>query len=339
MRLAIDGDMLCFAKLVVAEKSSQCSQRQGRNKCSSFEKILKTMSPRKQVLAQVITSARQSGSTNGTISKTFHLFPAKNNKSTDKIKTIAIRGTGILAQIIAPAPTCRRNMSYLAASSTTPNNETDELSQQPTIEIYNALPLGCVDYNKSWAWQHTLLSKRLAHRRSASGKEAADCDCLLLLEHAPVYTLGRGSDQAHITFLNSPSRERERQQLSRQGSARLVVDRQSDNVVGKLSTRDAIRHLSKLATPVIAPNGVPIFRVERGGEVTWHGPSQLVVYPLLDLKHDCYKQDLHWYLRMVEQVVIETLAEYGIEGQRDDENTGKRSLLLLRIAYHRFDSH
>jgi len=72
----------------------------------------------------------------------------------------------------------------------------------------------------------------------------------------------------------------------------------------------------------MAPNGVPIYRVERGGEVTFHGPGQLVVYPLLDLKRVPLKQDLHWYLRMVEEVVILTLQHYDIDACRDEVNTG-----------------
>lgn len=72
----------------------------------------------------------------------------------------------------------------------------------------------------------------------------------------------------------------------------------------------------------MAPNGVPIYRMERGGEVTFHGPGQLVVYPLSDLRRPPYKQDLHWYLRMVEEVVIQTLLAYDIKGNRDDINTG-----------------
>jgi len=75
--------------------------------------------------------------------------------------------------------------------------------------------------------------------------------------------------------------------------------------------------------PVYAPNGVPIYRIERGGEVTYHGPGQLVVYPLLDLRRQPYKQDLHWYLRCVEEVVIQVLKEYDIKGVRDEINTGK----------------
>ena len=75
--------------------------------------------------------------------------------------------------------------------------------------------------------------------------------------------------------------------------------------------------------PVLAPNGAPIYRIERGGEVTFHGPGQLIVYPLLDLRCQPYQKDLHWYLRSVEEVIIQTLGEYGIEGVRDDINTGE----------------
>lgn len=63
-----------------------------------------------------------------------------------------------------------------------------------------------------------------------------------------------------------------------------------------------------------------LHRCERGGEVTFHGPGQLVGYPILDLTY--YKKDLHWYLRSIEEIIIRTLSEYGVEGERDTENTG-----------------
>ena len=92
--------------------------------------------------------------------------------------------------------------------------------------------------------------------------------------------------------------------------------------------------------PVIAPNGVPIYRIERGGEVTYHGPGMLVVYPLLDLRRDPYKQDLHWYLRCVEEVIIQVLKEFNITGVRDDINTGmvtfqnrKSNILKVHVPY------
>jgi len=88
----------------------------------------------------------------------------------------------------------------------------------------------------------------------------------------------------------------------------------------------AVERLTKSISPVVAPNGVPVYRVDRGGEVTFHGPSQLVVYPMLDLKDGgrsgAYQADLHWYLRMIEEVIIQTLKHYGIDGNRDEINTG-----------------
>ncbi|OWZ23734.1 Lipoyl(octanoyl) transferase [Phytophthora megakarya] len=65
---------------------------------------------------------------------------------------------------------------------------------------------------------------------------------------------------------------------------------------------------------------VKLVRVDRGGEVTYHGPGQVVVYPILDLTQ--HKKDLHWYLRQVEEVVIRTLAKFGIQGERVDGLTG-----------------
>lgn len=63
-----------------------------------------------------------------------------------------------------------------------------------------------------------------------------------------------------------------------------------------------------------------IYRVERGGEVTYHCPGQLVGYPILNLRH--YQLDLHWYLRQLEEVLIRVLAVYGLQGERLSGFTG-----------------
>src|SRR5688572_2397090 len=70
----------------------------------------------------------------------------------------------------------------------------------------------------------------------------------------------------------------------------------------------------------LASRGVELFEVERGGDVTYHGPGQLVGYPIIDLKR--HKQDLHWYLRQVEAALIESLRPFGIEGMRQPGYTG-----------------
>ena len=76
-----------------------------------------------------------------------------------------------------------------------------------------------------------------------------------------------------------------------------------------------------LASPaLLAARGVEVFEVERGGDVTFHGPGQLVGYPIIDLKR--HKRDLHWYLRRVEEALIVGLADYGIAGERSAGYTG-----------------
>jgi lipoate-protein ligase B len=76
-----------------------------------------------------------------------------------------------------------------------------------------------------------------------------------------------------------------------------------------------------LATPeYLRQRGVDLFEVERGGDVTFHGPGQLVGYPILDLKR--HRKDLHWYLRQVEQLLIDAIAAYGLHGDRRSPYTG-----------------
>jgi lipoate-protein ligase B len=70
----------------------------------------------------------------------------------------------------------------------------------------------------------------------------------------------------------------------------------------------------------LASKGVELFEVERGGDVTFHGPGQLVGYPIIDLKR--HKLDLHWYLRQVEEALIQTLAAYSIPAERNVGFTG-----------------
>lgn len=83
--------------------------------------------------------------------------------------------------------------------------------------------------------------------------------------------------------------------------------------------------------------GVELFEVERGGDVTFHGPGQLVGYPIIDLKR--HRQDLHWYLRSLEQALINSLADYGIPGERNTSYTGvwTRGKKIASIGVHARD--
>ena len=66
--------------------------------------------------------------------------------------------------------------------------------------------------------------------------------------------------------------------------------------------------------------GAEFYKINRGGDITYHGPGQLVGYPILDLEN--FFTDIHKYLRLLEEMVILTLAEYGIKGERSKGETG-----------------
>ncbi len=95
-------------------------------------------------------------------------------------------------------------------------------------------------------------------------------DTLILVEHEPVYTLGKNADENHL-----------------------------------LQSRD---------------ESVDVFNIERGGDITFHGPGQLVGYPILDLSK--YKKSVSWYMRTLEQLTIDVLAEFGINAKRIEGLTG-----------------
>ena len=132
--------------------------------------------------------------------------------------------------------------------------------------LLDVIDLGRRDYLDTLALQRDLRLARL------DGREPRDL--LLLVEHEPVYTLGRGT------------------------------------------------RASSLPLPVAAleARGATVAEVERGGDVTWHGPGQLVGYPILDLRQ--HREDLHWYLRQLERALIGALVELGLEATPDPGRTG-----------------
>ena len=127
--------------------------------------------------------------------------------------------------------------------------------------------LGRIAFEDALALQEALVAERAA---AAASGAAGPPEVLLLLEHEPVYTIGRTPDQS--------------------------------------SLRDAA-HLPH-----------PVVQINRGGQATYHGPGQLVGYPILDLA--ARGQDLHRYLRELEEVLIETLAQYGVDAGRREGLTG-----------------
>ena len=107
-------------------------------------------------------------------------------------------------------------------------------------------------------------------------------DQLLLLEHEPVYTIGRTPDQSSLS------------------------------ATGSRPTRDGELGAAHLPHP--------LFAINRGGQATYHGPGQLMGYPIIDLRRCGH--DLHKYLRWLEQLLIEVLAKHNIAATRRESLTG-----------------
>jgi lipoate-protein ligase B len=91
---------------------------------------------------------------------------------------------------------------------------------------------------------------------------------------------------------------------------------------------------------VLAPGDMPIFEIERGGDVTYHGPGQLVGYPIFLLREE--ERDLHVYLRNLEEALIRTVGRFGIAGERKQGWTGAwtaggvRKLASIGVAVKRW---
>jgi lipoate-protein ligase B len=86
--------------------------------------------------------------------------------------------------------------------------------------------------------------------------------------------------------------------------------------LGRVANKENI--LAK--TEELNTRGIRLFGVERGGDVTYHGPGQLTLYPVLNLSH--YKKDIHWYLRSLEDIAIKVLTDFGVCGTKIKGKTG-----------------
>ena len=71
---------------------------------------------------------------------------------------------------------------------------------------------------------------------------------------------------------------------------------------------------------ILSKQGIEVIENDRGGDITFHGPGQIVGYPILNLAY--FKKDIHWYLRTLEELIINTLAQFGLKAQRNKGLTG-----------------
>lgn len=123
----------------------------------------------------------------------------------------------------------------------------------------------CLDYRQSWIIQKQLVRDRIAQDQP---------DTLILLEHPPVYTVGRSGHAASLM-------------------------------------RD---------TGLPQSSDIPLYYVERGGSITYHGPGQLIGYPILYLRQFC--SGPRRFVFLLEEVLIRTLSEWGIQGRRLEQRPG-----------------
>jgi lipoyl(octanoyl) transferase len=131
--------------------------------------------------------------------------------------------------------------------------------------------LGVVDLGRRPYADVLALQRALCRQRMAGERHE---DLLLLVEHEPVVTLGRGTRTSSLP----------------------------------------------LAPAELERRGLVVAEVERGGDVTYHGPGQLVGYPVLDLRQ--HREDLHWYLRQLEAGLIDALGALGVPAERSPGLTG-----------------
>jgi lipoyl(octanoyl) transferase len=131
--------------------------------------------------------------------------------------------------------------------------------------------IGQMPYKQAWDYQEQLLRQAIDIKGAGKGLPV---NRLLLVEHPPVYTLGKSGHVENILISEEEMRLK----------------------------------------------GIEYFKTNRGGDITFHGPQQIVGYPIIDLEQ--FYTDLGRYLRSLEEVIIETIAVFGIKGQRSPGETG-----------------
>ena len=168
-----------------------------------------------------------------------------------------------------------------------------------------------INFDTAWGHQREILDDQMERLSLTNGKEKTSNDddvssflptsdednegtktghrdTIIMLQHHPVYTLGTGSDEKFVKASSSTSDD-------------------SDD-----------------STDSLIPS-VPVVRMDRGGEVTYHGPGQITVYPVLDLRS--YRQDIHWYMRALEEAIILAISKCStntkpLRAEREDGVTG-----------------
>ena len=150
--------------------------------------------------------------------------------------------------------------------------------------------LGQMNYKPAWDYQETLLQQNVRIKSEVGNYEAV-VNNPLTTHHSPLTEL---TTQNFLLFVEHPP---------------VFTLGKSGNINNVLLSEERLNE-----------KGIEFFKTNRGGDITFHGPQQVVGYPILDLEK--FDTDIGHYLRNLEQVIILTLADYGIEGGRSKGETG-----------------
>ena len=148
--------------------------------------------------------------------------------------------------------------------------------------------LNIVEYKKAWDYQEELLQQNLKVKAELRQQAMVDAGALLATDDSPLTT------NHHLLFCEHPP----------------------VYTLGKSGNMDNVL----MSEQELEDNHIQFFNTNRGGDITFHGLQQIVGYPILDLEK--FYTDIGKYLRNLEEVIINTIAEYGIRGERSSGETG-----------------
>jgi lipoyl(octanoyl) transferase len=150
--------------------------------------------------------------------------------------------------------------------------------------------LGSMDYKTAWDYQENLLQENVQIKAEVRSQElvVSENDDILIIQDLPLTT------QNYLLFVEHPP---------------VFTLGKSGNMNNVLLSEEKLNE-----------RGIEFFRTNRGGDITFHGPGQIVGYPILDLEK--FDTDIGHYLRNLEEVIILTLADYGIDAGRSKGETG-----------------
>jgi len=140
------------------------------------------------------------------------------------------------------------------------------------MALFNFIETGIIDYKKCWDQQESFLEK-VVQDRILKGTPSEE-NFFLLVEHPPVYTLGKSGDPGNMLI--------------------------------------SAEFLEKI--------GASLYQINRGGDITYHGPGQIVGYPIIDLEY--YHLGIRDFIWKMEEAIIQTIAEFGLHGDRKQGATG-----------------